>query len=289
MDKQQFKEKNNMKNISYYKDEDLSYLFNYQFSSINDNSKDTGFIVRTIELYRLSQMKDKIKWFSELTNFDFDNLMPSLEEIKLLIKQGESIVSTYSKLSEKETAELNSLTEYMSNLENGKLKKPAHEPTARSWAESAYRAMERQQCHVKSENDKLNKINGLYGLLKPVIEWMISEKVKGIKSDLLNALPNQQCHLNSLISDMNWGHEQSCKFILDEMSAFEQCIDNIISNCTLPKDPYALRNTPTYRIEYYKHYYSNKEPHLKEILTAKEFSESMVNAERRLQQKLKYL
>ncbi|MTC70428.1 hypothetical protein GKR74_06105 [Providencia sp. wls1914] len=278
-----------MKNISYYKDENLSYLFNYQFIPVSDNSKDTGFIVRAIELYRFSQMKDKLKKFSELTNFYFDNLIPSFEEIKLLIKQGDGIVSNYSKLSEKQTAELNSLTEYMSNLENGKLKKPAHQPSAKTWAEDAYRAVERQQSHVKNENDKLNKINGLYGLLKPVIEWMISEKVKGIKSDLLNALPNQQCHLNSLLLDMNWGHEQSCKFILDEMNEFEQCIDSVISNCTPSKDPYVLRNTPTYRIEYYKHYYGNKEPHLKEILTAKEFAESMVNAERRLQQKLKYL
>lgn len=278
-----------MKNIFYYKDEDLSYLFNYKFASINQDSKDTGFIIRTIELYRLSQMKDKIKWFSELTNFDFDNLIPTVEEIKLLIKQGEGVVSNYSKLYEKETAELNSLTEYMSNLENGKLKKPAHQPSAKAWAEDAYRAVEQKQSHVKNENDKLNKINGLYGLLKPVIEWMISEKVKGIKSDLLNTLPKQQCHLNSLLSGMNWGHEQSCEFILDEMKGFEKCIDNIINNCTPSKDPYVLRNTPTYRIEYYKHYYSNKESHLKEILTAKEFADSMVNAERRLQQKLQYL
>ncbi|MCJ2224921.1 hypothetical protein MJ634_017920, partial [Providencia rettgeri] len=134
-----------MEKPSYYKDNELSYLFNYQFISINENSKETGFIIRAIELYRLSQMKDKIQKFCALTNFDFDNLIPNSEEIKLLIKQGEGIVSNYSKLSEKETAELNSLTEYMSNLENGKLKKPAHQPSAKTWAEDAYRAVERQQ------------------------------------------------------------------------------------------------------------------------------------------------
>lgn len=278
-----------MNNISYYKDNELSYLFNYEFISITENSKDTGFIIRTIELYRLSQMKDKIKKFSELTNFQFDNLIPSLEEIKLLIKQGEGIVSTYSKLTEKKIVELNGLTEYMSNLENGKLKKPTHYPSAKVWAEDAYRAVERQQRHVNSENDKLNKINGLYGLLKPIIEWMLSEKVSGVKKGLLDSLPNQQVNLNFLLSNMNWSHEQPCKFITDSMDEFESCLDDVIRNCTPSKDIYVLNNTPTYRIEYYKHYYSNKEPHLKEILTAKEYADSMVHAESKLQQKLKYM
>ncbi|WP_272517893.1 hypothetical protein [Providencia sp. PROV221] len=277
-----------MEKPSYYKDNELSYLFNYQFISINENSKETGFIIRAIELYRLSQMKGKIQKFCALTNFDFDNLIPNLEEIKLLIKQGEGIVSNYSKLSEKETAELNSLTEYMSNLENGKLKKPAHQPSAKTWAEDAYRAVERQQSHVKNENDKLNKINGLYGLLKPVIEWMISEKVKGIKSDLLNTLPNQQCHLNSLLSDMNWSHERPCKLIVDAMCEFERCIDSVIRNCAPPTDKRDLLFTPSYQWEYYKHYYGNEKPHLKEILTAKEYVDSMVNNQNRIQDKLEY-
>ncbi|MEY0281878.1 hypothetical protein AB7W07_18265, partial [Providencia rettgeri] len=77
-----------MEKPSYYKDNELSYLFNYQFISINENSKETGFIIRAIELYRLSQIKDKIQKFCALTNFNFDNLIPNLEEIKLLIKQG---------------------------------------------------------------------------------------------------------------------------------------------------------------------------------------------------------
>lgn len=277
-----------MNEISYYKDKNLSYLFNYKFFPFDENGQETGFIIRTIELYRLFQIKNKIKIFSELTSFSFNNLMPSIVEIKNLIKQGGNIISNYSKLSEQQISELNRLVEYMSNLEDGKFKKPADQPTLRSWAEDAYHAVERQRLNVKIENNKLNKINGLYGLLKPVIEWMISENVKGIKSNLLELLPNQQINLNSLLSDMNWEYEQSSRFILDSMSKFESCIDNVINNCIPSKDPYVLRNTPIYRIEYYKHYYSNKEPHLKEILTADEYTESMVNSEREIQQKLKY-
>lgn len=278
-----------MSNILYYKDESLSYVFNYKTVPVKENSKDTGFIIRTIELYRLAKLGNKIKQFSELTGFHFDNLIPTAEEMKLLIKQGANIVSSYSKLTESEQAELQSRIEQMTSIQDGRAHKPANYPNARAWAQDMHRSVELQEHRVKNENDKFNKVSGIYGLLKPIIEWMLSEKVSGVKKGLLDSLPNQQVNLNFLLSNMNWSHEQPCKFITDSMDEFESCLDDVIRNCTPSKDIYVLNNTPTYRIEYYKHYYSNKEPHLKEILTAKEYADSMVHAESKLQQKLKYM
>ena len=74
--------------------------------SVNHFSKDSGFIIRTIELYRLAKLSDKIKIFSELTDFHFDNLIPTAEKMKLLITQGASVVTNYSKLSESEQADV---------------------------------------------------------------------------------------------------------------------------------------------------------------------------------------
>ncbi|WP_323868953.1 hypothetical protein [Xenorhabdus szentirmaii] len=179
-----------MNEVSFYKDENLSYIFNYKLIPFEENGKDTGFMIRTIELYKLAKMKDSIKKFTELTGFNFDNLIPSVEEIKLLIKKGRSVVSNYSKLPEKEEAELNSLVDILNNAQNGKISKPTgYHLSTRVWITDMHRAVERKKDSIENEKYKLDKMNGLYGLLYPVIEWLLSEKIKGFQKELLGSVP----------------------------------------------------------------------------------------------------
>ncbi|SFU98575.1 hypothetical protein [Xenorhabdus koppenhoeferi] len=193
-----------MNEVSFYKDENLSYIFNYKLIPFEENGKDTGFMIRTIELYQLAKMKDSIKKFTKLTGFNFDNLIPSVEEIKLLIKRGRSVVSNYSKLPEKEEAELNSLVDILNNAQNGKIKNPnSYSISNRAWITDMHHAVERKKDSIKNEKSKLEKINGLYDLLYTVIEWLLSEKETGFRKELLETIPRKTGYLNALLSEMN--------------------------------------------------------------------------------------
>ncbi len=120
-------------------------------------------------------MKDSIKKFTELTGFNFDNLIPSVEEIKLLIKRGRSVVSNYSKLPEKEDAELKSMVDILSNAQSGKIKNPnSYSISNRAWITDMHHAVERKEDSIKRERGKLEKVNGLYGLLYPVIGHVLN-------------------------------------------------------------------------------------------------------------------
>ncbi|MCG3461334.1 hypothetical protein L7G72_05585 [Xenorhabdus bovienii] len=279
-----------MNEVSFYKDENLSYIFNYKFIPFEENGKDTGFMIRTIELYKLAKMKDSIKKFTELTGFNFDNLIPSVEEIKLLIKRGRSVVSSYSKFPEQKEAELNSMVDILNNAQNGKISKPTgYHLSTRVWITDMHHSVESKKDSIKREKGKLEKINGLYGLLYPVIEWLFHEKTTGLKKELLEFLPRETVYLNALLSEMDWGYSQPCKLIISAMDKLEHCINEVISNCSTPRDKYTLYNTPIYKIDYYKYYYRKESHHLKYVLTANEYVDAMVNAKNRIQDKLKHM
>ncbi|CDM92061.1 hypothetical protein [Xenorhabdus bovienii] len=279
-----------MNEVSFYKDENLSYIFNYKFIPFEENGKDTGFMIRTIELYKLAKMKDSIKKFTELTGFNFDNLIPSVEEIKSLIKRGRSVVSGYSKFPEKEEAELKSLVDILNNAQNGKISKPtSYHLSTRVWITDMHHSVERKEDSIKREKGKLEKMNGLYGLLYPVIEWLFSEKTTGFKKELLESIPRETVYLNALLSEMDWGYSQPCKLIISAMDELERCINKIINQCATPIDKYTLRHTPVYQSDCYKFYYRKENHHLKNILSADEYVDAMVNAKNRIQDKLKYM
>ncbi|MBD2813307.1 hypothetical protein ID850_00715 [Xenorhabdus sp. Flor] len=279
-----------MNEVSFYKDENLSYIFNYKFIPFEENGKDTGFMIRTIELYKLAKMKDSIKKFTELTGFNFDNLIPSVEEIKLLIKRGRSVVSNYSNLPEKEEAELKSMVDILSNAQSGKIKNPnSYSISNRAWITDMHHAVERKKNSIENEKSKLEKMNGLYGLLYPVIEWLLSEKEKEFRKELLETIPRKTGYLNSLLSNMNWDHSQPCKFIISATDELERCINKVINQCTAPKDKYTSRHTPVYKNDYYRFYYRKENDHLKHVLTADEYVNAMVNAKNRTQDKLSYM
>ncbi|CBJ83474.1 hypothetical protein XBJ2_2390007 [Xenorhabdus bovienii str. Jollieti] len=279
-----------MNEVSFYKDENLSYIFNYKFIPFEENGKDTGFMIRTIELYKLAKMKDSIKKFTELTGFNFDNLIPSVEEIKLLIKRGRSVVSNYSKLPEKEDAELKSMVDILSNAQSGKIKNPnSYSISNRAWITDMHHAVERKEDSIKRERGKLEKVNGLYGLLYPVIEWLFSEKIMGFKKELLESIPRETVNLNALLSGMDWEHSRACKLIISATDELERCINKIISQCVTPKDKYTLNHTPVYQSDYYKLYYRKESHHLKHVLTADEYVNTMVNAKNRTKDKLSYM
>ncbi|MCC8379939.1 hypothetical protein [Xenorhabdus sp. PB30.3] len=279
-----------MNEVSFYKDENLSYIFNYKFIPFTENGKDTGFMVRIIELYKLANMKDSIKKFTELTGFNFDNLLPTVEEIKLLIKRGKSIVSSYSKLPEKEEVELKNLVDILNSAQNGKINKPAgYHLSTRVWITDMHREVESKKVSIERERGKLEKMSGLYGLLNPVIEWLLSEKTTGFKKELLEPIPREIVYLNSLSSEMGWGHSNTCKFIMSAMDKLKNCIDIVIKNCSYPRDKYDLIHTPSYRIDYYRNYYSKENGYLKIALTADEYVKAMVNAKKRIKDKLNYM
>ncbi|MBE8597281.1 hypothetical protein [Xenorhabdus sp. BG5] len=279
-----------MNEVSYYKDENLSYIFNYKFIPFEENGKDTGFMIRTIELYCLAKMKDSIKKLTELTGFSFDNLLPTVEEITLLIKRGRSVVSGYSTFPEKEEVELKNLVDMLNNAQSGKLSKPAsYQLSTRVWITDMHRAVERKKDSIESERGRLAKMNGLYSLLYPVIEWLLSEKITGFKKELLEALPRETVYLNSLLSEMNWSHSRICKFIISEMNKLEDCIDKVIRNCSYPRDKYELLRTPIYKIDYYKNYYKKESVDLKIVLTADEYVNAMVSAKKRIEDKSSYM
>ncbi len=279
-----------MNEVSFYKDENLSYIFNYKFIPFEENGKDTGFMIRTIELYKLAKMKDSIKKFTELTGFNFDNLIPSVEEIKLLIKRGRSVVSNYSKLPEKEEAELKSMVDILSNAQSGKIKNPnSYSISNRAWITDMHHAVERKEDSIKRERGKLEKVNGLYGLLYPVIEWLFSETIMGFKKELLESIPRETVNLNALLSGMDWEYSHACKLILSATDELERCINKVINQCTAPKDKYTSRHTPVYKNDYYKFYYRKENDCLKHVLTADEYVNAMVNAKNRIKDKLSYM
>ncbi|MDE9493242.1 hypothetical protein KKJ09_06420 [Xenorhabdus bovienii] len=279
-----------MNEVSFYKDVNLSYIFNYKFIPFEDNGKDTGFMIRTIELYKLAKMKDSIKKFTEITGFNFDNLIPSAEEIKLLIKRGRSVISNYSKFPEKEEAELKSLVDILNNSQNGKISKPAgYHLSSRVWITDMHHAVERKKDSIKSEKNKLDKMNGLYGLLYPVIEWLFYEKITGFKKELLESIPRETVNLNALLSEMDWEYSNACKLIISAMDELERCVNKVINQCATPTGKYTLHHTPVYQSDYYKLYYGKESHHLKHVLTADEYVDAMVNAKNRIQDKLKYM
>ncbi|MEQ1975695.1 hypothetical protein [Xenorhabdus sp. SGI240] len=279
-----------MNEVSFYKDENLSYIFNYKFIPFEENGKDTGFMIRTIELYKLAKMKHSIKKFTELTGFEFDNIIPSVEEITLLIKRGRSVVSSYSKFPEKEEAELKRLIDILNNAQNGKISKPAgYHLSTRVWVTDMHREVERKEDSIKSDKDKIAKMNGLYGLLYPVIEWLFSENTKGFKKELLETIPRESVYLNSLLSGIDWEHSRACKLIISEMDKLESCVNKVIGKCTIPTDKYELKRTPAYIADYYKNYYSNDNDNLKIALTADEYVHAMVNAKERVQYKISFM
>ncbi|MDC9596857.1 hypothetical protein [Xenorhabdus anantnagensis] len=279
-----------MNEVSFFKDENLSYIFNYKFIPFTENCKDSGFIIRIIELYRLAQMKDKIKEFTELTGFQFDNLIPTVEEIKSLIKRGRNFVSSHSKHAENMEKELKSLVDILNKAQNGKISKPdGYYLSTRVWISDMLDSVEIKKDSVRREKDRFCKINGLYGLLYPVIEWLLSEKITGFKKELLESIPRETVYLNSLLSNMNWQYDHPCKLIISEMDKLGHCLNDVINKCTVTTRKHTLFHNPVCKNDYYKTYYSKENFHLKCILTADEYVDAMSNTKKRIQDKLNFM
>lgn len=276
-------------NISFYKDESLSFVLNYKSIPFEANGKDTGFIIRAIEINHLFMLRNKINTLGEIIGFSFDNSMPTAKEVKLLIGKGNQLLEKYTADCDVQVQQLKDAETYLENLSEGRLKKPNNYRTAHAWASDSYDNVERARGCLGNAQDKLSKISGVYGLLRPVVEQLLKENVTGYKSEFLISIPNEKTTTNSLRSNMNWDYSNECNLILDECENLKKHINKIVGDCHLSTDKYVRRNTSDNQLNYYKEYYDINNKSVNTVLTADEYVSKMVSIQKRIQSKLELM
>ncbi|QCJ69670.1 hypothetical protein C9446_07290 [Providencia heimbachae] len=278
-----------IENISFYKDESLNFVLNYKSIPFKPGGKDTGFIIRIIEINHLFLLKNKIKALEEIIGFNFDNSMPTAKEVKLLIDKGNKLLEKYIADCDVQIQQLKDAETYLENLSEGRLKKPNNYRTAHAWASDSYDKVERARGCLGNAQDKLSKISGVYGLLRPVVEQLLKENVTGYKSEFLISVPNEKITTNLLRSNMNWDYSNECNLILDESDNLKKHINKIVGDCHLSTDKYVRRNTPDNQLNYYKEYYDVNNKSVNTVLTADEYVSKMVSIQKRIKNKLELM
>ncbi|EMT5584101.1 TPA: hypothetical protein U2M30_000453 [Providencia stuartii] len=273
-------------NISFYKDESLSFVLNYKSIPFEANGKDTGFIIRAIEINHLFMLRNKINTLGEIIGFSFSNSMPTAKEMKLLIDKGNQLLEKYIADCDVQVQKLEDAETYLENLSEGRLRKPNNYRTTHAWASDSYDNVERARGCLGNAQDKLSKISGVYGLLRPVVEQLLKENVTGYKSEFLISIPNEKTTTNSLNSNMNWDYSNECNLILDECENLKNHINKIVGDCYLSTDKYVRRNTSDNQLNYYKEYYDINNKSVNTVLTADEYVSKMVSIQKRIQSKL---
>ena len=278
-----------IENIFFYKDESLDFVLNYKSIPFKPDGKDTGFIIRIIEINHLFRLNNKIKALEEIIGFNFDDWIPSAKEMKLLIDKGDKFLEKYTANYDIQIEKLKNAEIYLESLSEGRLQKPGNYRTTHAWASDSYDKVERAKGCLANEKSKLDRIGGLYGLLRPVIEQLLKEKTTGYKSEFLISIPNQPLIINSLKSNMNWDYSNECKLIIDECESLGKHINKIISDCSRPSDKYERRITANYQPDHYKKYYDIKNTSVNIVLTADEYVSKMVSTQKRIQNKLELM
>lgn len=279
-----------MKPITLCKDKTLESIFNYRPIPFSENGSDNGFIIRMIELFKLSQMKQQLNQLEELTGFSFDNIEPSPEEIIYLVNKGKALTEVQAKVLHDAKAELEKFAGQQAAIEQGSVKKPLdYRGTMRSWAEDIRNRVQRAESKVSHETELLQHISGLFSLLKKVTGSMDKTKLKEVNKKSLSEIPGTAADFFRLKTSNSWIYKIPYEFITGEINALTACINKVIGNCTPSNDKYAINTGANKRVSHYKSYYAENDKELRSLFTADEYAQGMTEIENRIASKTRYM
>ncbi|HBC6253438.1 TPA: hypothetical protein KEW43_002813, partial [Proteus mirabilis] len=232
-----------MDNISFYKDENLHAIANYKAIPFNEKHEDNGFIIRVIELFKFTQIKNQLTRLQELTGLTLDNIEPSVEEVIALIERGKAI----SKRNEETVTELSKNYDLAKNIkeraEEGGLTKPKNAISVRAWKEDIIADVIRCKGRLNDAKETLTNFNGVFGLLRFIIQSL--ESVKEINKKQLNCIPNEEYKSHKFNSYLRnntcWEFKDAYKYIESSFEKLNENILHILNSCTLSNDGYKLR------------------------------------------------
>lgn len=278
-----------MKAITLCKDKTLESIFNYRPIPFSENGSDNGFIIRMIELFKLSQMKPQLNQLEELTGFSFDNIEPSPEEIIYLVNKGKALTEVQAKVLYDAKAEMEKFAGQQAAIEQGSVKKPLdYRGTMRSWVEDIRNHVQRAESKVSHETELLQHISGLFSLLKKVTDSMDKTKLKEVNKKSLSEIPGTAADFFRLKTSNSW-IKTPYEFITGEINVLTACINNVIGNCTPSNDKYAIHRGDNKKTLHYKNYYAEHDKEIRSLFTADEYAQGMTEIENRIASKTRYM
>ncbi|MBI6404937.1 MULTISPECIES: hypothetical protein [Proteus] len=282
-----------MDNISFYKDENLHAIANYKAIPFNEKHEDNGFIIRVIELFKFTQIKNQLIQLQKLTGLTLDNIEPSIDEVIALIERGDAI----SKRNEEIVTELSKNYDLAKNIkekaEEGGLKKPDSAPSVKAWKESLSARVSQHESNLLIAKEQLNDFNGIFGLLRIIIQSLPQENIKNINKKQMNIIPDEIYKGNKFRINVYYGKPMKYKDAYQYIeSSFEKLNENILrilNSCTPSNDRYKLRMWENQRgVELYQYYYSQTDWIIKTILSADDYVNYILTQEKEVHDK-KYL
>lgn len=277
--------------IKFYKDENLHAIANYKAIPFNEKHEDNGFIIRVIELFKFTQIKNQLTRLQELTGLTLDNIEPSVQEVIALIERGKAI----SKRNEEIVTELSKNYDLAKNIkeraEEGGLTKPKNAISVRAWKEDIIADVSRCKGRLNDAKETLTNFNGVFGLLRFIIQSI--ESVKEINKKQLNCIPNEEYKSHKFNSYLRnntcWEFKDAYKYIESSFEKLNENILHILNSCTLSNDGYKLRKWEHQRgVELYQYYYSQTDWIIKSILSAEDYVNYILAQEKEVHDK-KYL
>lgn len=279
--------------IKFYKDENLHAIANYKAIPFNEKHEDNGFIIRVIELFKFTQIKNQLIQLQKLTGLTLDNIEPSIEEVIALIERGKAI----SKQNEEIVTELSKNYNLAKNIkekaEEGGLKKPDSAPSVKAWKESLSARVSHYKSNLLIAKEQLTDFNGIFGLLRVIIQSLPQENIKKISKKQMDIIPDEIYKENKFHTNILYGrpmkYKDAYQYIESSFKKMNETILHILNSCTLSNDKYKLRMWEYQRgVELYQYYYSRTDWIIKTILSADDYVNYILAQEKNIQDK-KYL